>query len=197
MEKKVCNECEGEKNVCEFTKDKTKKDKLKSICKECVRIKNFIFRKKDPSKYKETQKKYRDSNKEKESIRVSTWISNNKNKRNLYTTEYEKLRKKIDPVFKLRRTTKNRIYCFLKTKNFTKRNRTFDIIGCSPEFLKEHIENQFTEGMSWELLGQRIHIDHIIPLSSANTEEEIYKLCYYTNLQPLWAEDNLKKGSKF
>ena len=50
--------------------------------------------------------------------------------------------------------------------------------------------------MSWGLMGKHIHIDHIIPLSSAKTEEEVYELCHYTNLQPLWAEDNLKKGSK-
>jgi hypothetical protein len=50
--------------------------------------------------------------------------------------------------------------------------------------------------MSWEKFGKYIHIDHIIPLSSAKTEEEIYKLCHYTNLQPLWAEDNLKKSNK-
>jgi hypothetical protein len=69
-------------------------------------------------------------------------------------------------------------------------------LGCSPQFLKEHIEKQFSDGMSWELVGKYIHIDHIIPLSSANTEEELYKLCHYSNLQPLWAEDNLKKSNK-
>jgi hypothetical protein len=51
--------------------------------------------------------------------------------------------------------------------------------------------------MSWDNYGfYGWHIDHVIPLSSAKTEEEVYKLCHYTNLQPLWAEDNLKKGSK-
>ena len=50
--------------------------------------------------------------------------------------------------------------------------------------------------MSWELMGQHIHIDHIIPLSSAKNENELYELCRYTNLQPLWAFDNLSKGNK-
>ena len=65
-----------------------------------------------------------------------------------------------------------------------------------PEFLKEHLESQFIDGMGWD---NRVewHIDHIIPLSSAKTEDELYRLCHYTNLQPLWAEDNLKKGNKF
>jgi hypothetical protein len=78
------------------------------------------------------------------------------------------------------------------------KNKTYnDIIGCSPEFLKEYLENQFAEGMSWDNHGQYSwHIDHIIPLSSAKTDEEIYKLCHYTNLQPLWAEDNLRKSNK-
>jgi hypothetical protein len=80
--------------------------------------------------------------------------------------------------------------------NYSKNNSTFSIIGCSPECLKEHLEKQFKEGMTWDKLGKQIHIDHIIPLSSAKTEEEVYKLCHYTNLQPLWAHENLSKGNK-
>ena len=60
---------------------------------------------------------------------------------------------------------------------------------------KEHLENQFKEGMTWHNRSEW-HIDHIVPLSSANNEEELYKLCHYTNLQPLWAEENLKKSNK-
>ena len=89
-----------------------------------------------------------------------------------------------------------RIWKYLNILEISKKNKTFDIVGCSPEFLKQHLEKQFTEGMCWELLGQHIHIDHIIPLSSAKTEDELYKLCHYENLQPLWAEDNLKKSNK-
>jgi hypothetical protein len=90
---------------------------------------------------------------------------------------------------------RSRLRSFLKTRNITKKNKTFDIVGCSPEFLKEHLESQFVEGMAWDN-RKEWHIDHIIPLSSAKTEEDIYKLCHYTNLQPLWAEDNIKKSNK-
>ena len=114
-----------------------------------------------------------------------------------YQREYVKLRRNNDPLYKLKHNLRTRIKRFFNSKNITKQNKTFDIVGCTPEFLKEHIENQFTEGMSWELMGQHIHIDHIIPLSSANTEEEVYKLCHYTNLQPLWAKDNMKKSNKY
>jgi len=109
---------------------------------------------------------------------------------------YENNRLKSDHMFRLSKNLRRRISLFLKTNNLSKKNTTFDIIGCTPEYLKEHIETQFTEGMSWELIGKYIHIDHIIPLCSAKTEEEIYKLCHYSNLQPLWAKDNLLKGTK-
>jgi hypothetical protein len=84
---------------------------------------------------------------------------------------------------------------FLNTNKLRKNNKTFEILGCTPEFLKYHIEKQFHNGMSWDNRTEW-HIYHKTPLSSAKTEEEIFKLCHYTNLQPLWRYDNLKKGNK-
>jgi hypothetical protein len=84
-----------------------------------------------------------------------------------------------------------RINKFIKNKSTS----TQTIVGCSYLQLKEHLEKQFNDGMSWDNYG-KCHIDHIIPLSSANNEDEVYKLCHHTNLQPLWAEDNFKKSNK-
>jgi len=83
----------------------------------------------------------------------------------------------------------------MKTKKITSKNRTFDFVGCEPSILIKHIESQFVDGISWDNYG-KWHLDHRIPLSMAKTEEELYKLCHFTNLQPMWAEENLKKGSK-
>ena len=71
------------------------------------------------------------------------------------------------------------------------------MIGCSPEFLKKYLENKFKPGMSWTNHSIRgWHIDHIIPLASAKNQEDIAKLTYYTNLQPLWSKENLSKRDK-
>ena len=71
--------------------------------------------------------------------------------------------------------------------------KTTDILGCSYNEAREYIGNQFREGMSWDNYGEW-HIDHIKPLALAKTKEETYRLCHYTNLQPLWAIENLQKG---
>jgi hypothetical protein len=71
-------------------------------------------------------------------------------------------------------------------------------LGCTIEELKQHLESQFGPGMSWENYG-KWHIDHIIPLSSfdLSKRDELLKACHYTNLQPLWAKDNIKKSNHF
>jgi hypothetical protein len=66
---------------------------------------------------------------------------------------------------------------------------------------RNYIESQFTEGMNWDNYGQgknneTWHIDHIIPISLAKTEEEVYKLNHYANLRPMWCSDNIRKSNK-
>jgi len=207
METKICSKCGDTQDLCFFQKDKSKKDGYRPDCKSCrkqysdlnyhrFKERNSNYKKKvrkiNPEKFAEREKIYRINNPGKVKLRRKTYYENNKEKQFKYVRE----RIKTDPVFKLGNNMRRRINIFLSLNGITKKNKTFDIVGCSPEFLKEYLEQKFTEGMSWDLMGQHIHIDHVIPLSSANTEEEVYKLCHYTNLQPLWAEDNLKKGSK-
>lgn len=138
-------------------------------------------------KYKKYRKKYRKENKEK--------ILDQQRKRPDYFSEYKKIKYKNDIIYRITVLCRARVGEIMKIKNINKRNTTFEIIGCTPEFLKEYLEKQFVDGMNWENRGEW-HIDHIIPLASAKTEEEVYKLCHYTNLQPLWAEENLRKGNK-
>jgi hypothetical protein len=142
-------------------------------------------------KIKKRSSKYYYDNRETRLEYRKEYDKNNREKRN----EYLSNKKKIDPIYRLSCIVRNRIYSFLKNKNITKQNKTFTIVGCSPELLKEYLEKQFVDGMCWDNRNEW-HIDHIIPLSLAKTEEEIYKLCHYTNLQPLWAEDNLRKSNK-
>lgn len=104
-------------------------------------------------------------------------------------------RRKNDSNFKLKELLRSRLYKATKAKSWKKNTKFNEYIGCTLEELKLHLEKQFTEGMSWDNQGEW-HIDHIIPLNSATTEEEMYKLCHYTNLQPMWASDNIRKSDK-
>ena len=109
--------------------------------------------------------------------------------------ESMRIKYKSDHLFRLIHLSRNRIIKFLNMKRINKSSSSFQIIGCTPNELKLHIEKLFSDGMCWD--NQHLwHIDHKIPLSSAKTEEDILKLCHYTNLQPLWAKDNLRKSNK-
>jgi hypothetical protein len=205
METKICSKCNEEKNICEFNKEKRNKSGLKSECKLCRKLikkkhydtnkhkilenkKKYYLSKKDV--ILEKAKNYNHKNNDKIKIYKKHYYQNNKNKFN----DYYKLNYQINVLYRIGKIVRRRIYDYV-TKNTIKIEKTFDIVGCSSELLKAHLEQKFIKGMSWENQGEW-HIDHIIPLSSAKSEEEVYKLCHYTNLQPLWAQDNLSKGSK-
>jgi len=102
-----------------------------------------------------------------------------------------------DLNYRITQNMRSRINVALK-KN-VKSKKTKDLIGCSVDFLLKYLESKFAEGMSWENYGHSTwHIDHIIPLSSFDLidPEQLAKACHYTNLQPLWATDNIVKGNK-
>ena len=106
--------------------------------------------------------------------------------------ERDKQRKLTDPLYKLTRNLRSRTHDAFKRKGYSKTSKTAEMLGVPYEIAFAHIERQFTKGMTWENHGEW-HIDHIIPLASAQTESELIKLCHYTNLQPLWAKDNKSK----
>lgn len=109
--------------------------------------------------------------------------------------EYERERRKADELYKLIHDVRARIRNSLRSTGYRKTGRTAEILGCSYDFFKEYIQSKFTKGMSWDNSG-KWHYDHIIPVSSAKTKEEVIRLNHYTNFQPLWAIDNMKKGCK-
>ena len=138
---------------------------------------------------------YYEKNKEHLLYKSKKYTTKNYKKVLDYQKKYKQEKYYREPIFKMMVCVRARVNSFLKEKNIKKNNKTFEIVGCSPQSLKEHLEKLFVDGMTWDNQG-KWHIDHKIPLASAKTEEELYKLCHYTNLQPLWAEDNMKKGSK-
>jgi len=104
---------------------------------------------------------------------------------------------KETPKYKLINAVRSRLSEYLKQRGYDKDKNTFKVIGCTPDELRQHIEKQFTEGMSWGNYGHETwHIDHIIPISSGKNKDEIYRLSHYSNLQPLWAEENYEKSNK-
>jgi hypothetical protein len=193
---KICKKCGVEKNICEFKVFNKVKGLTINECRQC----KIEYLKKYNSETKkirlEQKKEYRIKNSEKIKKNKKRYYIENKDKIRDYKRAWETEKRKNNIIFKIKQNVRHRIYIFLKRKKLFKFDKTFEMIGCTPEFLKEYIEKKFTGDMCWDKMGKEIHIDHIIPLSSAKTEEELYKLCHYTNLQPLWARENLSKGSK-
>lgn len=120
----------------------------------------------------------------------------NKGKRVLQNCNYRKQRRMTDPLYKTKCNIKRRV-CFAFSKiKLNKPSKTEELLGADFKTVMRHIESQFIFGMSWKKVGKEIHIDHKIPLATAKTEKQLIKLCHYTNLQPLWKEENLSKRHK-
>jgi hypothetical protein len=176
----TCKTCKKTKPISEYNKNRNKPSGIVEECNDCRSVKS---------------KKRYEENKEEIKQKVLNHYYENKSKIIESRRGYSSKRCKVDVKYKLTRRLRSRLYDALKAKSWKKTTKFYDYIGCSLDELKQHLESQFTDGMTWENYG-KWHIDHIKPLVSANTEEEMYKLCHYSNLQPLWAVDNIKKGHK-
>ena len=217
MKTKVCAKCKIEKDVDEFHKRTISKDGLKRICKECSRIEKLKYRLENPNKGIEYRKVYYINNIEKikkynkdNNGKIKKYRKDNKEKTKLYNQEYKKNKitseyqrkyvknkKKSNPIFKLKVNFSTTLRMSFKQYGYTKRSRTFVILGCSFDDFRTYLESKFETWMNWENKGlyngefkYGWDIDHITPQSTAKNEDEFIKLNHYTNLQPLCSKIN-------
>ncbi len=182
MIEKICITCNEKKSIDQFTERKDSKDGYKNTCKKCDSIRWKKWKLLNIEKVKHCNKVYAQNNKEKISKRKNKWFND---------------KMKSDPLFNLRIKIRNSIKDSFRGTIFYKKNRTVEILGCSFEEFKLYLELQFDHWMNFDNYGKYNgefnfgwDIDHIIPTSSAKTEEEIIKLNHYTNLKPLCSKIN-------
>lgn len=194
---KICRKCNIEKPLTDMVKDKRNKDGRSSICSICKSIDNKSWLLDNKEHRKEYMiiynLKYRELHKEELNEYCRKWSKENREWVNNYCND----RLKNNILFRLSSRYRSYIKKILKRSNIQKNINTQDILGCSFNDFKNHIEIQFEDWMSWENRGlyngelnYGWDIDHIIPLSSAKCEEDIIKLNHYTNLQPLCSKIN-------
>jgi hypothetical protein len=205
---KKCIKCGINKEISEFVKTKNsckecekeykKQYRLKNKEKVKLKAKAYYENNKDflKEKVKENyeknkekkiayQKKYSEENKDKIKEYKSNYAQLNKCKIREYKNNYQNKRRNEDPIFKLKYVISRSIRRSLKCKGISKDKKSIEILGCSIEFFKIYLEKLFNSEMSWENYGTIWDLDHVIPLSTAITEEDVIKLNHYTNLQPL------------
>lgn len=220
MVSKLCSKCKVDKPVEDFSKCSRSKSGLKSQCKSCVSIagkkyrnnpkvkKAAIVRKKkwdeeNADKYQEYLKKYYEDNKEDRLKYSKEFYKNNREKYKKMRKEYYyankvtiyeqiKYKRKNDGLYKLKHNIRSSITQAIKRKGYFKTTKTEEMLGCSFEEFKLHIESQWESWMSWDnhglYNGERNYgwdMDHIVPINEANNENELINLNHYTNFQPL------------
>jgi hypothetical protein len=185
----------------------TRKDKI--FCSKSCKNKfsSIKYRKENVEKIKEYNKAYREENKLKLAKQAKEWRENNKEylkqKKKEWQITFKKKYGIAHTTFQRQNNINERIKHNIRVrinkalKDINKSGSAVEELGCSFDYFKEHISSQFQEGMTWDNYGEW-HIDHIKPLDSFDLSDldEFKEACNYKNLRPLWAKDNLSKGSK-
>jgi hypothetical protein len=201
---KICKTCNATEDLIGFRKDRR-------ICNNCLKKNKQEYYLSNHKETREHQNKYRELNRKKINAQKMEHYKLNKERLIKNSSDYKKNnrkryndlkinRKKNDPSYKLRITVSERIRQALKyhlAGTYKKKNSTIELLGCSIDELKIHLQNQFKKGMTWQNHGEW-HIDHIIPCAAfdLSKKEDCLKCFNYKNLQPLWAHENLSKSDK-
>lgn len=193
--KKICINCNEEKDLNRFDKSSRTKDGYRNQCKECLYKKQKIRDEKLTTEEREI-KRIKKNERNRKLWRIITENPELKLKQKNRRRKYHLERLENDPLYKLRIAYSRRINKCIKKFNVKNINFLNDL-GCSLEELKIHIESKFEHWMNWENYGKYNgelnhgwDIDHILPLSHAKTEFDFKQLCHYTNLQPLCSKVN-------
>ena len=205
---KLCCTCKIFKPLEAFYKSTKTEDGRQRQCKDCKkdannpilnRLRCIKFRKNNPEKSANSSKEWREAN-----LGYSkNYYAKNHKKLVTYAVEYKRLKRATDPAYKLTDNIRNRHGKVLRGRASSSKG-----LGCNSEKLREYIQFQWTEGMSWANYGNRENewsLDHILPIASfLKTEDGLWdkssdynrKLIHYTNLRPMWHVENIKKGKK-
>jgi hypothetical protein len=154
-----------------------------------------LYREQHKEKKAQTDKAYQKQNREKIKQQQKDWYSANKHKVHAYQIKYRVERSQTDCLFKLKIALRMSLHKVFERIKQSKPADTLTLLGCTWEEAKAHFESLFQEGMSWENHGEW-HIDHIRPVSSFGIDE-LHLINVISNLQPLWAKDNLIKSDRF
>jgi len=193
---KKCKECDTELTCLNSYSDK--RGYLRPYCKECEKEKVARYKQNNLDKVREKDRLFANKNKDKRASYAKLYLSKNRENISIKQKEYwskpenkeRKAKRKREQyassnIFKITSSCRTRIFKALKGQ--TKSKTTEKLVGCSFTELKRHLENNFLVGMTWDNYGEW-EIDHIIPVSKNGS-------FHYTNLQPLWWKDNLKKSN--
>ena len=203
---KKCNRCGEEKELSEFYKNKGTKDGHLNQCKKCNRVYEFNNKEERSNQKKEHYKnnrerllkRQRESDKKRKD-KINEYNKKNKERRRKYINGYQKNRRGAENNYKLLYLLRTRIYNAITNQFGDKAFKSMELLGCTVQEIRQHLENQFRKGMSWGNYGRGgWSVDHIIPCDSFDlTDPEQQKQCFhYTNLQPLWQDENIRKNNK-
>jgi hypothetical protein len=203
---KICKKCNNLLNIEKFTKQDKSKDGYRTMCKNCVKQYNLQWQLDNPKykkeytnknleRIKKVNKDYYEKNKPLIKVKKQIYFSENKEKINKTRRKYYDEILKNNDLFKASQAIRDSIRKRFKSKNYIKTQKTIEILGCSFEEFKQHLESLWEPWMNWDNYGnpkdgivepnKTWDLDHIISIKTGKTVDDLIKLNHYTNLQPL------------